>query len=114
MSDKETSAPEPEWVKKIGNTLDRSLDELDQPVREQLAKRRQQVMRSVKKNRLLKRTAWVSVAAAASVMAIMVMPTISPTEPLIAQDDVNILLQHMELLEDMEILEAMGEVPGDA
>ena len=89
------------------------MDELDQSVREELARRRQQALWEAKKNRTLKRTAWVGVAAAASVMAIMVMPVLQQPAQLVVQDDLNPLLQHMELLEDMDMLEAMGEVPGD-
>jgi hypothetical protein len=47
-------------------------------------------------------------------MAIMVMPVLQQPAQLAVQDDLNPLLQHMELLEDMDMLEAMGEVPGDA
>ena len=113
MSQKQAPTNEPEWVKNIGNTLDRSLDELDQPVREQLARRRQQLLRSARKSRWLKPVAWISVAAAASVMAIMIVPALHQPDSLVAQDDLGTLLQHMELLEEIEMLEAMGEVPGD-
>lgn len=111
MSEKKRQTDEPSWITEIGNSLDRSLDELDQPVRDQLARRRQSLLRSAKKNRLIKHTAWVGAAAAASVMAIMVMPHFHQLTSLLVQDDS--VLQHLELLEDMEMLEAMGEVPGD-
>jgi hypothetical protein len=113
MSDKNTPDKNPDWIKEITNTLDRSLDELDQPVRDKLSKRRQQLMRSATKNRVLKRTAWVGMAAAASVMAIMIVPGLQQPERLVAQDELSPLLQHMELLEAMDMLEAMGEEPGD-
>lgn len=113
MKEKDVQTETHRWVNDVKHSLDRSVDELDQPVREELARRRQQVLWASKKNRALKRTAWVGVAAAASVMAIMVMPVLQQPAQLVVQDDLNPLLQHMELLEDMDMLEAMGEVPGD-
>lgn len=112
MSDKNPKTDKPLWVAEVGNSLDRSLDELDQPVREQLARRRKEILRTAKKNRLIKRTAWVG-AAAASMMAIVIIPNLYQPKPLLVQEDLSPLLQHMELLEDMEILEAMGEEPSD-
>jgi hypothetical protein len=114
MKEKDLQTEAPPWVSGVKHSLDQSVVELDQPVREELARRRQQVLWAAKKNRVLKRTAWVGVAAAASVMAIMVMPVLQQPAQLAVQDDLNPLLQHMELLEDMDMLEAMGEVPGDA
>lgn len=113
MKDEEKKAADTQWVSEVKQSLDRSLDDLDQPLRAELARRRQQVLWSAKKNRVLTRTTWIGAAAAASVMAIMLVPGLQQHAQLANQDELNPLLQQMELLEDMDMLEAMGEVPSD-
>lgn len=104
MSDKPEQ--QPDWVERISQSLDHSLEQLDQPLRNQLAWRRSQVLNSARRHRLLKRSAWVGVAVAACFAVVVVGPVFKHSSPV--QDDLA-LMQDLDLLENLELLEAMGD-----
>ena len=107
---------QPPWVAEIGRSLDQSLAQLDTQQLAQLAKRREQVLQLVRRKRQLRRAGWVGMAAAAGLMTLMLLP--SPERLQLGApagvEDMSQLLQELELLEDMDMLSALGEVPEDA
>ena len=112
--DQSPQAHQPPWVAEIGSSLDRSLAQLDTQQLAQLAKRREQVLRLAKRNRQLRRAGWVGMAAAAGLMTLMLLPSVERLQSGVPAEDMTQLLQELELLEDMDMLSALGEVPEDA
>lgn len=104
------------WVGEIGRSLDQSLAQLDAQQLAQLAKRREQVLHLAKRKRQMRRASWVGMAAAAGLMTLMLLPSVERLQPGApgGAEDMTQLLQELELLEDMDMLSALGEVPEDA
>ncbi len=105
MSDKPKEKAQPQWVERIGQSLDQSLEQLDQPLRRQLAQRRRQVLTAAGRNRLLKRSAWLGAAMAACFALVVIAPVFKHQQ---IQVDEMALMQDLELLENLDLLEAMG------
>ncbi len=106
MSNKQQKPEQPEWVERIGQSLDQSLEQLDQPLRNQLARRRQQLLKSAARQRMAKRGAWLGAAMAACFAFVVIAPVLRTHQP--AADDI-VLMQDLDLLENLDLLEAMGD-----
>lgn len=106
LNDKPKKPEHHEWVKRIGQSLDQSLEQLDQPLRQQLARRRRQVLKAAGRQRLLKRSAWLGVAMAACFAFLVIAPVVKVHQ---APADELALMQDLELLENLDLLEAMGD-----
>ena len=110
------SSVDQELADNIKHTLDKSLLDIDDETRLQLQQARQVALaKAMQRKKNTQRVAWITTAAAASIAAVIILPNaqLSSTQSP-ESDDLSYLQVDPQLLEDMDMLMAMGEVDGDA
>ncbi len=109
------SSVDQELADSIQQTLDKSLLDIDDETRLQLQQARQTALAvTMQRKKNTQRVAWITTAAAASIAAVIILPNMhlsSTQSPEV--DDLSYLQVDPQLLEDMDMLMAMGEVDGD-
>lgn len=109
------SSVDQELADSIQQTLDKSLLDIDDETRLQLQQARQAALAvTMQRKKNTQRVAWITTAAAASIAAVIILPNMhlsSTQSPEV--DDLSYLQVDPQLLEDMDMLMAMGEVDGD-
>lgn len=109
------SSVDQELADNIKHTLDKSLLDIDDETRLQLQQARQVALaKAMQRKKNTQRVAWITTAAAASIAAVIILPNaqLSSTQSP-ESDDLSYLQVDPQLLEDMDMLMAMGEVDGD-
>lgn len=109
------SSVDQELADNIQQTLDKSLLDIDDETRLQLQQARKAALAvTMQRKKNTQRVAWITTAAAASIAAVIILPNVqlSSTQPP-EFDDLSYLQVDPQLLDDMDMLMAMGEVDGD-
>ena len=102
------SARDAELAQRIAQTLDASTTAFDADTRAHLAMLRHRVLARTRKQRI------ATFALAASVLALVAMPWMLHQQPQQKiTDEAAYLSVDPEMLADMDMLEAIGEVPGE-
>lgn len=109
------SSVDQELADNIKHTLDKSLLDIDDETRLQLQQARQVALaKAMQRKKNTQRVAWITTAAAASIAAVIILPNAQLSSTKSPEfDDLSYLQVDPQLLEDMDMLMAMGEVDGD-
>jgi len=109
------SSVDQELADNIQQTLDKSLLDIDDETRLQLQQARQSALAVVmRRKKNTQRVAWITTAAAASIAAVIILPNMQLSSTHSPEfDDLSYLQTDPQLLDDMDMLMAMGEVDED-
>jgi hypothetical protein len=104
----EMSANDKVFVDQIRLTLDKSLTEIDELTLVKLSYARKVALEQKRENKLPNKAVWVSLAAAASVFAVIIFPRQDYFSSISEQytDELSYMSVDPQWLEDMEMLEA--------